>query len=106
PTVPAKSVQELLALARAPGSKRSPGIGNTLHLAAELFKARTGIDMAHVPYRGAGPAITDLIGGQIQVMFVTPPLSLEHIRSGKLRPLAGAAGRSNDGGGGREGLRA
>jgi len=96
PSVEAKTVAELLALARKPGTKLSygsPGIGNTLHLAAELFKARTGIDMTHVPYRGAGPAITDLIGGQIQVMFVTPPLSLEHIRSGKLRPLAYSAAR-------------
>ena len=96
PSVPAKTVQELLALARDPKSKLSygsPGVGNTLHLAAELFKARTGIDMTHVPYRGAGPAISDLIGGQIQVMFVTPPLSLEHIRAGKLRPLAYTASR-------------
>jgi tripartite-type tricarboxylate transporter receptor subunit TctC len=96
PSIPAKTVQELIALARSPGSKLSygsPGIGNTLHLAAELFKARTGIDMTHVPYRGAGPAITDLIGGQIQVMFVTPPLSLEHIRSGRLRALGYTAVR-------------
>jgi tripartite-type tricarboxylate transporter receptor subunit TctC len=91
PSVPARTVQELVALARDP-SKRlaygSPGIGNTLHLAGELFKARTGIEITHVPYRGAGPAITDLLGGQIQVMFVTPPLSLAHIQSGRLRPLA------------------
>ncbi len=96
PSVPAKTVQELLSLARDPKSKLSygsPGVGNTLHLAAELFKARTGIDMTHVPYRGAGPAISDLIGGQIQVMFVTPPLSLEHIRAGKLRPLAYTAAK-------------
>ena len=96
PSIPAKTVRELLALARDPKSKLSygsPGVGNTLHLAAELFKARTGINMTHVPYRGAGPAITDLIGGQIQVMFVTPPLSLEHIRSGKLRPLAYSAAK-------------
>lgn len=96
PPLPASTVQELIALARSPGSKLSygsPGIGNTLHLAAELFKVRTGIDMTHVPYRGAGPAITDLIGGQIQVMFVTPPLSLEHIRAGRLRALAYTAAR-------------
>ena len=65
-----------------------PGVGNTLHLAGELFKMRAGIDLTHVPYRGAGAAITDLLGGQIQVMFVTAPLSLAHIQSGKLRPLA------------------
>jgi tripartite-type tricarboxylate transporter receptor subunit TctC len=91
PTVPARTVQELVALARAPNNRLSygsPGIGNTLHLAGELLKARTGIDITHVPYRGAGPAITDLLGGQIQVMFVTPPLSLAHIQSGRLRPIA------------------
>ena len=91
PSVPAKSVQELVVLARDPSSKLSygsPGVGNTLHLAGELFKTRAGINLTHVPYRGAGPAITDLIGGQIQVMFVTAPLSLAHIQSGKLRPLA------------------
>jgi len=91
PSVPASSVQELIALGRDPKSKLSygsPGIGNTLHLAGELFKARTGAKIEHVPYRGAGPAISDLLGGQIQVMFVTPPLSLAHIQAGKLRPLA------------------
>jgi tripartite-type tricarboxylate transporter receptor subunit TctC len=96
PSVAATSVQELLALARKPDSKLSygsPGVGNTLHLAAELFKARAEIDITHVPYRGAGPAINDLIGGQIQVMFVTPPLSLEHIRSGRLRPLGYTAAK-------------
>jgi tripartite-type tricarboxylate transporter receptor subunit TctC len=91
PSVPARTVQELVALARSPNNRLSygsPGIGNTLHLAGELLKARTGIDMTHVPYRGAGPAITDLLGGQIQVMFVTAPLSLAHIQSGRLRPIA------------------
>jgi tripartite-type tricarboxylate transporter receptor subunit TctC len=91
PSVPVKTAQELIALARRPDSKLSygsPGIGNTLHLTMELFKGRTGVDIAHVPYRGAGPAINDLLGGQIHVMFVTPPLTLAHIQSGKLRPLA------------------
>jgi tripartite-type tricarboxylate transporter receptor subunit TctC len=91
PAVPARTVQELVALARDPNhrlSYGSPGIGNTLHLAGELLKARTGIDITHVPYRGAGPAITDLLSGQIQMMFVTPPLSLAHIQSGRLRPIA------------------
>ena len=91
----------------------SPGIGNTLHLTMELFKGRTGLDIAHVPYRGAGPAINDLLGGQIQVMFVTPPLTLAHIQAGKLRPLAftgpdalaGAAGRADHGRGRRRGFR-
>jgi tripartite-type tricarboxylate transporter receptor subunit TctC len=91
PAVPANSLQELIALGRDPARKLaygSPGVGNTLHLAGALLNARAGLDMAHVPYRGAGPAITDLLGGQIQVMFVTTPLGLQHIRSGKLRPLA------------------
>jgi tripartite-type tricarboxylate transporter receptor subunit TctC len=91
PSLPVKTAQELIALARQPNSKLSygsPGIGNTLHLTMELFKGRTGVDIAHVPYRGAGPAINDLLGGQIQVMFVTPPLTLAHIQTGKLRPLA------------------
>ena len=91
PSLPVKTAQELIAHARSPSSKLSygsPGIGNTLHLTMELFKGRTGLDIAHVPYRGAGPAINDLLGGQIQAMFVTPPLTLAHIQAGKLRPLA------------------
>lgn len=91
PDLPAATLQELIALARDPSRKlsyASPGIGNTLHLAGELFKTRAGIELTHVPYRGAGPAISDLLAGQIQVMFVTPPLSLAHIQAGKLRPLA------------------
>ena len=91
PSVPAKSVQELVALAQTPNSNLSygsPGVGNTLHLVGALLNARAGTDMAHVPYRGAGPAITDLVGGQIQVMFVTTPLGWPHIEAGQLRPLA------------------
>jgi tripartite-type tricarboxylate transporter receptor subunit TctC len=91
PSVPARTVQEFIALARDPNNRLaygSPGVGNTLHLAGELFKARTGVSITHVPYRGAGPAISDLLGGQIQAMFVTPPLSLTFIQAGKLRPLA------------------
>jgi len=91
PSVPANTVQELIALARKPDSNLSygsPGVGNTLHLTGALLNARAGTDMAHVPYRGAGPAITDLVGGQIEVMFVTTPLGLAHIQAGRLRPLA------------------
>src|SRR5262245_28869407 len=66
----------------------APGVGHTLPLTGALLNARAGTDMAHVPYRGAGPAITDLVGGQIQVMFVTTPLGLAHIQAGRLRPLA------------------
>jgi tripartite-type tricarboxylate transporter receptor subunit TctC len=89
--VPARSLQEFIALGRDPNSKlfyASPGVGNALHLAAELFKARTGVQMTHVPYRGTGPGITDLLAGRIHAMFVTATLSLEHIKAGTLRPLA------------------
>jgi tripartite-type tricarboxylate transporter receptor subunit TctC len=90
-SLPVKTVRELIAHSRDPNSRLSygsPGIGNTLHLTMELFKGRTGADVAHAPYRGAGPAINDLLGGQIHAMFVTPPLTLAHIQAGKLRPLA------------------
>lgn len=91
PAVPAQSVKELIALARKPGSRvayGSAGIGNTLHLAGALFNARAGTNMVHVPYKGAGPAITALISGEIQMMFVTTPLGLPHIQAGRLRALA------------------
>lgn len=91
PSVPVKSVKELIAFGRKPGAKLafgSAGIGNTLHLAGELFNARTGTRMVHVPYKGAGPAISALIGGEIQVMFVTTPSGLPHVVAGKLKPLA------------------
>ena len=91
PSVPVRTVKELIALASKPGSKLSygsPGIGNTIHLASAVFNARTGADMVHVPYKGAGPALAALIAGEIQVMFATAPLSLPHIKSGKLRAIA------------------
>ena len=91
PSVPVATVKELIALAKKPGSKLSfgsAGIGNTLHLAGELFNVRTGTRIVHVPYKGAGPAITALIAGEIQMMFVTTPLGLPHLQSGKLKPLA------------------
>ncbi|MBI4193635.1 MAG: tripartite tricarboxylate transporter substrate binding protein [Betaproteobacteria bacterium] len=91
PGVAVNSVKELIALARKPGTKLaygSAGVGNTLHLAGALFNARAGTSMVHVPYKGAGPAITGLLGGEIQVMFVTTPLGLAHIKAGRLRPLA------------------
>jgi tripartite-type tricarboxylate transporter receptor subunit TctC len=88
PQVPAKTVQEQIAHAhKADLSYSSPGVGNSLHLAAALFAARAGINMVHVPYKGAAPAITALLGGEVQVMFMTPPLSLQHISAGKIRPL-------------------
>ena len=91
PTVPAKTVPELIAYAKAnPGklSMASAGIGTGPHMAGELFKMMAGVDMVHVPYRGGGPALTDLLGGQVQVMFPNPASSIEHVRAGRLRALA------------------
>ena len=91
PSVPAKTVPEFIAYAKAnPGkiNMASPGIGTTPHLAGELFKVMTGVNIQHVPYRGAAPALTDLIAGQVQLYFVTTPVSIEYIRTGKLRALA------------------
>ena len=66
----------------------SAGIGTAVHLSGELFKMMTGVNMVHVPYRGTSPALTDLLGGQVQVMFATMPATIPYIRSGKLRALA------------------
>jgi tripartite-type tricarboxylate transporter receptor subunit TctC len=91
PSLPVKSVPELIAYAKAhPGeiNMASGGVGSTPHLAGELFKMLTGINMLHVPYRGDAPAVTDLLAGQDQVMFDLILLSLPHIRSGELRGLA------------------
>jgi tripartite-type tricarboxylate transporter receptor subunit TctC len=91
PQLPVKNVRELIAYAKAnPGklSFGSSGNGGAQHLAAELFKQMTGTYMVHIPYRGAAPALTDLMGGQVQVMFDSMTSSLQHIRSGKLRALA------------------
>ena len=91
PSVPAKTVPEFIAFAKAnPGkiSMASAGNGTTPHVAGELFKMMAGVDLIHVPYRGNGPAITDLLGGQVQVLFAGAPESIEHIRAGRLRPLA------------------
>jgi tripartite-type tricarboxylate transporter receptor subunit TctC len=91
PDVPAKTFTEFFAYAKAnPGklNMASVGIGSTPHIAGELFKMLTGIDMLHVPYRGSGPAVTDLLAGQVQVLFTGPPTLLEHIKTGKLRALA------------------
>jgi tripartite-type tricarboxylate transporter receptor subunit TctC len=91
PSVPAKSVPEFIAYANSnPGrlNMASAGIGSGTHLAGELFKMMAGVDMVHVPYRSGGPALNDLIGGQVQVMFPTTIASIEHIRAGRLRALA------------------
>src|SRR5215468_2700667 len=91
PSFPAKTVPEFLAYAKAhPGgiSMASPGIGTSPHMAGELFKMTAGVDMVHVPYRGGAPALTDLLGGQVQVMFAPMASSIEYIRDAKLRSLA------------------
>jgi tripartite-type tricarboxylate transporter receptor subunit TctC len=91
PSVPAKTVPEFVAYAKAnPGriNMASAGNGTPQHIAGEMFKLMAGVEMVHVPYRGAAPALTDLIGGQVQVMFDNMTSSLESIRGGKLRALA------------------
>jgi tripartite-type tricarboxylate transporter receptor subunit TctC len=91
PSVPAHTVPELIAYAKAnPGriNMASPGTGTGLHVAGELFKMAAAIDMVHVPYRGGGPVMTDLLGGQVQILFGTTALTIEQIRAGKLRALA------------------
>ena len=91
PSLPVKSVRELIALARAkPGQLlyASAGNGNATHLAAALFSSLTHVDMVHVPYKGSGPALTDLIGGQVQLMFSNLTASLPYVKSGRLRALA------------------
>jgi tripartite-type tricarboxylate transporter receptor subunit TctC len=91
PAVPATSVPQFISYAKsAPGriNMASGGVGSPAHMSGELFKMATGVNLAHVPYRGGAPAITDLMGGQVQVMFSTLPQVLEYIRSGRLRALA------------------
>ncbi len=91
PAVPAKNVAEFVAYARAnPGKLNmgTPGVGSTGHLAGELFKATAGVDLVHIPYRGAAPAMTDLIGGQVQVMFDSMVTVLPHVQGGRVRGLA------------------
>jgi tripartite-type tricarboxylate transporter receptor subunit TctC len=91
PELPVRNVKELVAYAKAhPGALNfgSAGIGNSAHLAAELFKRETGVDMVHIPYKGNALAMTDLVGGRIQVLFDPVQTSLPQISSGKVRPLA------------------
>jgi len=91
PSFPAKTIPEFIAHAKTnPGwiSVASPGIGTVSHMSGELFKMMTGVNMVHVPYRGDAPAVTDLISGQVQVMFSNTVSSIEHIRAGRLRALA------------------
>jgi tripartite-type tricarboxylate transporter receptor subunit TctC len=90
-SVPANNVPELIALAkREPGKLNyaSVGTGSPAHIAGELFKLKAGIDMVHVPYKGGGPAITDTLGGQVQLAFVSIPAALQFVKAGKLKALA------------------
>jgi tripartite-type tricarboxylate transporter receptor subunit TctC len=96
PTVPARDMRAFIALARAkPGriDYASSGSGGVSHLAVEMLKAQTGTYMVHVPYKGGAPALTDLMGSQVQMMMPSVSTSLQHIRSGKLRALAVASGK-------------
>jgi tripartite-type tricarboxylate transporter receptor subunit TctC len=91
PSVPARTVPEFIAYAKAKPGKlnmASAGNGSPSHVSGELFNMMAGVNMVHVPYRGGAPALTDLIGGQVQVLFPVLPASIEHIRAGRLRPLA------------------
>ena len=91
PKFPARSVPEFIAYAKANPRKinmASSGSGGVVHVAGELFKMMTGVDMVHVPYRGEALALNDLLAGQVQVVFATMPGSIQHIRAGTLRPLA------------------
>jgi tripartite-type tricarboxylate transporter receptor subunit TctC len=99
PSVPAKTVPEFIAHAKANPRQlnmASAGTGTGVHIAGELFKMMAGVDMVHVPYRGGGPALNDLLGGQVQVMFPTSVASIEHIRAGRLRALAVTASTRSD----------
>ena len=99
PSFPAKTVSEFIAYARAnPGkvNMASGGNGTAGHLSGELFKMMTGINMVHVPYRGEAPALTDMLGGQVQEMFGTMPASIEYVRAGRLRPLAVTSARRSE----------
>jgi tripartite-type tricarboxylate transporter receptor subunit TctC len=98
PSFPAKTVPEFIAYAKAKPGKvtmASPGNGSSAHVSGELFKMMAGIDLLHVPYRGGGQVMTDLIAGQVQVSFIGLTVAIEHIRSGKLRALATAPTRSD-----------
>ena len=91
PSVPVKSVKELIELARSkPGDLNfaSSGVGTSLHLSGELFNTMAGVKLVHVPYKGSSPALADLLGGQVKIMFDNLPSALPHVKAGKLKPLA------------------
>jgi tripartite-type tricarboxylate transporter receptor subunit TctC len=94
--LPAKSVSEVIALSKSTNLNfASSGNGGAPHMAAELFKSVTGAPLTHVPYKGSGPAVADLVGGRVQVMFDAAPSLIAHVRSGKLRVLAAASAERN-----------
>ena len=96
PTVPARSIKELVALAKSQPGKlnyASSGTGGSLHLGAELFKMTAGINMVHVPYKGAALALTDVIGGHVDSMFISAPGAIVQIKAGKVRVLAVASAK-------------
>jgi tripartite-type tricarboxylate transporter receptor subunit TctC len=98
PSLPVKSVRQLVALAKArPGQLNyaSSGTGGAGYLAMELFKSYTGIELVHVPYKGAAPALTDVLGGQVPMMFITIPTVLPHVKAGKLQVLAASSAKRN-----------
>ena len=100
PSVPAKTIAEFVAYAKQnPGKLNfgSAGTGGTIHLAGEMFKQMAGIEMIHVPYKGAGPALTDLLSGNIQLMFETLGTALPPVKAGLLRPLGGQLGGTHRG---------
>lgn len=91
PSVPAQTVKELVALAKnkdKPLSYGTPGVGNTLHLAAELFNVKAGTQLLHVPYKGLAPAFNALLGGEIQTIFIPPTIAVQHVKTGKVRAIA------------------
>jgi tripartite-type tricarboxylate transporter receptor subunit TctC len=91
PSVPANNIRELIALAKSEPGKlnfASVGTGSPGHIAGELFKLKTGVQMVHVPYKGGGPAVTDTLGGQVQLLFVSMPAALQYVKAGKLKALA------------------
>jgi len=97
PSVPAKTVPEFIAYAKAnPGKMNMASGGNVEQVTGELFKMMTGVSMLHVPYRGTAPALTDLLGGQVQVYFAGLSPAIEHIRAGKLRALAVTTGMRSE----------
>jgi tripartite-type tricarboxylate transporter receptor subunit TctC len=94
--LPLRAVDEVISFSKTqPLNFASSGNGGAPHMAAELFKSVTGADLTHVPYKGSGPAVADLVGGRVQIMFDAPPSLIAHIRSGKLRVLAAASAQRN-----------